>query len=189
MSGHKSQQTQPTPRSQIIIGSGFLVIGTPIALFGLYFLLLGDQSRAWPSVVGVVESSAVRLDHDIHRRLQSGGAAARSRRKHVVEIAYRYEVDGQLYRSTRYSFGSGDTVARARNKEKAHLIARQRFPVGKEIRVFYDPEEPKQSVLAGGLNWGTFVPLVLGLFFALAGASIVALAVRQRSETFVNATN
>ena len=76
-----------------------------------------------------------------------------------------YNVEEESDVSCRYSLGGGDRASDLYSeRSEAEANVEERFPVGSALTVRYDPKEPTSAVLAPGWNWGTVVPLLLGLF-------------------------
>lgn len=93
-----------------------------------------------------------------------------------VDILYRYEVDGQEYRSSRYKFMG---VASSGYQGKADVVSR--YPAGSKQTCFVDPRNPTEAVLEPGLTadmWFGALPAV----FMLVGAGGIAGMMRHRRK-------
>ena len=111
-----------------------------VYLYGRYderMRSLSRQSLEWPSVTGRVTHS--NLDS---RRVKTG--SQRHKTRHRVEVRYEYEVDGHQYKNDVVRFNQNNLS----RKEKAALV--NAHPVGRQVEVFYSPEDPDESVLARG---------------------------------------
>jgi hypothetical protein len=159
--------TTPTPvtpgQYRIVAGfAGFLIlIGAALSIFGVFFLRTALASYGWPSTPGTVQA----ITSPLYRSEYSG-----SRRTYVYEVTYGYAVNEIAYTGDRYSLGEGSTASRpydtAREAEQAGLEA---YPLGSAITVYYDPQNPTETVLKRGPNIGTYAPLIMGLFFLPCG--------------------
>ena len=115
----------------------------PIALSATGFVALWggfelrDRARgmaAWPSVRGRVTGGAV-----VANSTFDDGSPA-----YYPVISYQYEVAGKEYqgkRRTLVNVGVGGVLRGAAQQVVA------RYPVGSEVTVFYDPEDPGEAVL------------------------------------------
>jgi hypothetical protein len=133
---------------------GIFLIGFGILVLALFFIALKNckATAAWPSTSGKILSSEIREDADKESTRAS--------------IQYEYTVNGQPYTSkTIRAFGVGKFNA----AEPASRV--KDYPAGKELTVYYNPENHSRSVLLHGLpdNWyffilGTCVLFLLGVF-------------------------
>jgi len=87
------------------------------------------DSNHYPQAAGVIVQSRVYYYQADH-----------SRSRAIVE--YAYEVNGLRYTSRRYKFLS--------DKPAGDIVAR--FPVGAQVPVFYNPQDPSLAVLSPGLD-------------------------------------
>jgi len=60
-------------------------------------------------------------------------------------LTYRYEVEGREYEGTGTGYGTDQS------QEVALENARARYPLGRELEAFYNPEDPAESVLHRGV--------------------------------------
>jgi hypothetical protein len=143
-----------------------------IVLCGLGALLLaialrqssrGRESRHWTRTLGrVIES---RLD------LLNEADEQRARRWGFV-IRYAYEARGRTRESEQVWVGSAGAGFDDEAGARAWV---ERYPVGREVPVWFDPAEPDRAVLVTGAPRGQVAVLVVaGL--ALVGVGIFALA-------------
>jgi len=149
-------------------GNGLFILGLLLLAFGIYFLILGNQTLRWPSVTG--ELANVRVVRQLDTEPGASGAAKRLDTKYVLQLDYRYEVEGSTFFSSRVSIGRGSTASREFNtREEAEEEARNTYKGIKELPVYYDPADPSEAVLKPGWNWGTFAPSLMGLFLTACG--------------------
>lgn len=109
---------------------------------------LAVASESWPSVTGRVLSSAVR----------------RSGRTRRARVRYAYKVRGKELIGTRIRYLEQVTL------EWASTTA-SRYRAGTPVAVYYDPAEPRESVLEPGRRNVAFLAI------ALSDALVLALAV------------
>jgi hypothetical protein len=126
-----------------------LVAGIIVVLGGLGNGWDNYASRSWPAVPGKMERSGV----------------TPTQRNYLVELSYVYSVQDHAYRGHYYRRG-GNLVSW---ESTARDIVGQ-FPPGAEVKVYYDPADPRHSALRTGLEWGdSIMPLLgaAGLVYAL----------------------
>lgn len=149
-------------------GNGLLILGLLLVAFGIYFLILGNQTLRWTAVTGDLTNVMVvrLLDTNTGRT----GAANSLDTRYILRLDYRYKVDGSTYFSSRYSIGKGDSASKSfYTREKAEEVARKKYKGIKELTVYYDPDDPAEAVLKTGWNLGTFTPSLIGLFLIACG--------------------
>jgi len=145
-----------------------------IAVFGFFLALLlawfiysaigftkGLSTLGWPATTGKVISC------DVKRVPSSKGPS-----KFQPVISYSYQINSVEYVSDRYS----STIARGSSQWANEVISKH--PANSSIQVFYNPKNPKNSVLDPGLqsddNWMT----ILSSFFFV----VVLLAFRKQLQ-------
>ncbi|MDY3562435.1 DUF3592 domain-containing protein [Gemmata sp. JC673] len=126
------REQSPLPRGCAHV---FLVVfvlcwtGTVLTADGKFGRVLYRQARAegFPRAEGTITQSTVEQ-----------GESSR------LNIAYSYEVNGQIYTGTRYWYGG---VSNSSNWQRAC----DELPVGARVLVAYDPADPSDAVLRPGL--------------------------------------
>ena len=119
---------------------GLPAIGIVIAVFTVRMQRLAEASRSWPTAEGTVVASEV--------------VVTRGKGKtYTAQVRYSYQVGGAPYGSDRIQFGSSGTDQKVANATVAD------HPVGKRVKVYYNPGKPAQAVLVPGVTgkWLTFV--------------------------------
>ncbi len=167
------QPVPPTRDQMYIILSAaifLLIAGGALTIFGGFFLRDANVSVGWPATTGRIQNVRVTWD-------RVGTAGATQDREYYYVVAYSYTVAGQSYSGNRYSLGNGsNAAARTFNSEAAaRAAADANYTPARDIPVHYDPNDPTQAVLQPGVNWGTYVPLILGAFFLLCGGMLLWL--------------
>jgi hypothetical protein len=125
-----------------------------------YKTLQVRAARKWPSTPGkvVVSNSEVRevsvLDSD-----REGGH--RLEQRNFADIVYEYSVLGRKQRNNRVDIGENRG-----NFEVEQTIAR--YPVGKDVTVYYNPLHPNEAVLERDLPKGLWGCLGIGTAVVLA---------------------
>ena len=124
--------------------------GVALFLLGAFYLYQGISSTRWPSVQGRVLYSHAR-----------GGTHPETL------LWYEYSVGNRRFVASDYRNGGNATpfltVAEA---------AAKRYPVGRDVPVYYNPRNPQDAVLEPGLWWGNFV--APGFALLLLGAAWIA---------------
>lgn len=113
----------------------FVVIGLSILLFGVGPKVVDwVRAQSWQATPAVVESATTVRDPGQH-----GGAA------YGVEVRYRYEVNGQVYRGQRASLHTGDeNLSLFQQQLGERLEAAQR--TGNPVQVWVHPAQPSESI-------------------------------------------
>lgn len=149
----------------------FSMLGMALILLGYYFVQEAIESENWPATKGTV------LEVKVTRRTSS---QQNNKVEYYYSATYGYKVEGQSYTGSRYSLGSGSRSDRMFNsRPEAERAGKAAFPIGSNVVVYYNPDNPDSTVLKPGANWGTYVPIFLGLFFG--GFGYMLVKVRQRS--------
>ena len=131
-----------------------LVLG---GLFGLgaclRALARNRSSFKWPTTKGKIISSMVKsVGH---------GEDVRQR----TEIIYEYTLGGKTLQSGRVSYADDYSDAQLTDAKLTETV--RRYPVGEEVTVYFDPNDPKESVLEPKLNSTIYVAMaVCGLVVA-----------------------
>lgn len=109
-------------------------------------LLDGWSSQRWKPVKATIMD--IRDDTSFMRTESQYRGSGVARLESRV-YRYRYEVDGVMYESMRYSFEHEP-------REEMWL-----FESGQEITVFHDPADPRRAVIRRGLTWRSgWLPLL-----------------------------
>jgi hypothetical protein len=156
-----SQQRRTRVRTLSLLRIVFSALAVGLIIFGLFSMRETSRSRGWVKTDGRVVASNVR---------QFTGKDTTTYRPMVI---YSYSVGAARFMSSRIAFRpvtSGDrTVA-------AQFAAR--YPVGRTLPVFYDPQDPEQAVLdQGGNPW---VPILAGGAFSMLAVWVRMLRGRER---------
>src|SRR6478752_2521212 len=144
----------------------WLVLLWPLLMLGVivvaavYKYMQVNSAKSWRSAPGVVirsdvQTRNVKVMSDIQRADGSRATEARN----FANVVYEYELFGKKLRNNRVSIGED-----LGNFEVDETLAR--YPVGTRVTVYYNPRNPKQSVLerdAPKGMWGCITTGVLGL--------------------------
>jgi len=137
----------------------FLLIGGGLTAWGWTILQNARASATWPTAEGVITAS------EVTRSSSEDGVSYRP------EVAYDYQAGDQFHTSYTIKFGENSYSSRGR----AEAIAAT-YPVGQQVTVYYDPEQPSRSVLEPGVSGGSYIVLGVGLFFIVLTLIIGPLA-------------
>ena len=123
------------------------------------------RARQWPTAPGRVETSDVQ-SYQVRSR-STGESSASWKAKSWPNIVYGYDVAGVHYRGDKISyFGSGS------NSEDIARKVTKRFPVGTQLTVHYNPDNPAESAIDPraplGLYFFYLVPVIVLAFGYLA---------------------
>ncbi len=156
----------PTPNSLLRWLSIAVVLVAGLGFAGWYGPARLTEAHAtadWPAVVGAVVSAEV-------------SAPDQEQMMWRVTVGYRYEVDGVVYRSTRWDV-NGPLEVRTREQAESLL---GRYPVGGAVSVYWNPEQPGQAVLEPGGSGRGWAGVGFGLLLLVIGVREAAKRVWRR---------
>lgn len=142
-----------------IVLLGFFAGGCFAGVMAYRGVVEAQQSLQWPTVPGRIVRSGV--DVSVHReRSHDIGRRDRETRSYSAEIEYEFEVDGRTVKGSRIAVISDQFGSKAWAKTTV-----QKFPVGTEVEVSFNPAKPEQCVLEPG-RWGGagFLLILAGVF-------------------------
>ncbi|MDB4474167.1 DUF3592 domain-containing protein [Opitutaceae bacterium] len=147
-----------------------ILVGIIVTAYGANKVWLGYQSSNWPQTPGIVRSIGVEESY----KTEKSGSGSHRYKVYEAQLTYDYQVAGRSYTGDRISFGHGPT----RQRHPVQSVV-DGLPIGSGVTVYYQPDNPSQSVLLpGGFElrpWG-FVAVGIVFFF---GGFWVALKNRQ----------
>ena len=148
----------------VVMGSCFVLVGVSTGVFFCYRIFQGTISNRWPFVIGELESTD--LEEAIYKGRDAGGGADEAS-AWVANFKYRYTVADRKYDGSRVTYSDGiNKTMRALRK------LQDKYQRKSQIKVYYNPKNPNQSVLAPGLSIFNFTPLITSALFILAGVFI-----------------
>lgn len=140
---------------------------------GLWFLILHLsaavrclKSKSWSSVEGTIITSSI--DEEVSRDPDS-----ERKINYRLRISYSYEVGGARYVSSRVAFDESTGYIFTK-KETSKRQAR--YPTGKQIKVYYDPNKPQRSTLETNMKASIIYGLFLSLLWVGGGTALYFLA-------------
>ena len=157
------------------MSTGEMVLcGVAIAMMALGVLILwgtlrvrakNRQSSRWPTAVGTITESELssRISIDDGRRTTMYGAS----------IRYTYTVAGKTYETDQVQLGGSSES----NRPQSYQGIVDRYAVGKQVTVFYDPQDAGNATLEPGATGGVFNMAMVGGGFVLVGGVIAALTI------------
>lgn len=113
------------------------LIALPVGPFGLLDLRRSLKAKRWPVTTGTILSSQV------VSRIRNPKTGNRYKTKlYVPVVKYAYEVDGKQLQNDRVHIGGFNTNIPAVAEATA-----SRYLEGDEVKVYYNPKNPKDSLL------------------------------------------
>ena len=116
------------------------LIGLVMIVSALVSMYKARKTEFWRQATGKV------LESDVAKNIRSIGGNTKTT-TYRPEICYSYQVDDQEYVSDRIGVAGSYSSS---SPAKAYRIA-TKYPVDKEVTVYYDPNKPGQSVLETGV--------------------------------------
>ena len=151
----------------IVSGAVFVAAGIAVSSRSLSPLQEWRASASWVETQAVVTVSAVRENSD------SDGTT------YYPYIAYSYQFNGKTYEGDKYEFFK---VSSSGYKGKAEIV--RSYPVGEEIRVYIDPENPVRSVINRDAGWSIILyTLFPFIFIGLGSTLFIAGLIKRRTST------
>jgi hypothetical protein len=133
-------------------GYSFIIMG--LGMLGYLGILRINAGRAmsWPSVSGEIIGNKVIKE-----------CAGPSSSCYKPVITYRYKVKGETYESDRLYIGR-----QAISHELRARKIMEKFPLGSETSVYYDPENPKSACLVRKIDNPKFI-MKFGIVLVIVG--------------------
>ncbi len=155
-----------TEAAYTFFGVVFLAAGAVILFFLLRQLRRAWHSRQWPRVRGVIRQS------DTRRKVfyASPSHPADKVETTVLDFRYDYTVHRQAYTGTRVTLS--DKVVKTGRQLQRRV---EQFPPGKRVDVYYNPENPAESVLIPGAGLYHFTPLITPLLMMAVGIWLLGM--------------
>ena len=150
------------PKKLFWIGfsSIFVIVGCAIAFFGFSTMQKAKDSESWPSAEGVIVLA------EIERHRSDDGTT------YSAGVEYEFHVLEELITGNRIKFGKVSTGDPS--DARKHL---NKYKKGKAVDVFYDQEDPYESVLEPGVHGSTWFMPIFGIAFALFGSIFVLIGI------------
>ena len=143
----------------------FLAIGVGAIVGGMYLVKVAGASKSWPSAPGVITESIV----------ENASSRSSDEVSYIAKISYRYTVNDVEHWSSGVSFADLQSSSPGFVQKTV-----DRYPVGKEVVVFYNPEEPDKAVLESGVPWAIWFVPSIGVLLSCAGFSGIVKKLRFR---------
>lgn len=142
----------------MIIGLAVLLAGAWVTIQGIVQLDRAMAMRRWVPVEGEIYSS--RVVEEIDRTIE-----ARNQRVFRPDVRYSFVVEGTEYA------GSARSAAKTRASWRGFAEGvMSRYPVGRKVLVYYDPQNPRDSIVERGTAqpWAMLLT-VAGVVTAVSG--------------------
>ena len=143
----------------------FIGVGVGFSIYGYNVLQNAKASAEWPAAKGIITVSEVTK----HESTTGTGTNKRRTVTYHAKIHYKYSANGKSYTSNNVTFGQ--------STEGAGEIV-NRYPIGKKVKVFYNPQDPKVAVLEPGVSMASYLFLGFGILFTLMGFIFLVKFVR-----------
>jgi len=146
----------------LVIIFGMLGGITSVRFYFLYNNV--KNSHQWPSINGKILSSEVNQEREFTGNTK-GSRISETRIKFYPIIKYSYIVAERDYQSERITLGAHprirgtimDIISSISSNSKLEWAQKivDKYPIGADVKVFYDPNSPKEAILEpGGRNFG-----------------------------------
>jgi hypothetical protein len=117
------------------------------------------QSENWDKGTATVTSSEIEKKES---RSKDAQGFTRTSKSYSVRVQYAYTVEGSNYEGNTVGFGTMSHNERSDAQEEL-----KSYPKGKTIDVYYDPENPSDSVLKKGVFWPMYIVIAVMVIILL----------------------
>lgn len=131
----------------------FLIAVCGVAIFALIGFLVwyshsDDRiidSQDWPSTTGVVVLTDIKIGK---REFDAGwGGGSQTETRYVPALQYVYHVGSQEYTAENITVDSSWSLESFDTQSKANAYLEQNYPIGTEVVVYYNPNDPQDAFL------------------------------------------
>lgn len=136
-------------QTTIVLSICFVVLcvaGTVVLWRGVQSAIILQQAKSWPTVQGTITSCKFE-----NRANQKGDV------KGKAIIKYKYQVKGKPYKNDKLSFDTNGV--HSRDAQKAIF---EKLKAVKQIKVYYNPDDPRQSALSCETSGDMYFSLIIG---------------------------
>ncbi len=133
---------------------GFIVFGFFFMMGGIKEIKLAKKSSSWPTTMGTIIESRIETSSD------SDGETYRP------SVRFSYQVHGLKFTGNKIFFGHGGIYSSNYNYSKKVVT---QYSTNKIITIYYNPSQPKQSVIEAGIKLKTFSQFAFGSLFFIIG--------------------
>ncbi|MBK1856219.1 DUF3592 domain-containing protein [Verrucomicrobiaceae bacterium 5K15] len=142
-----SKKTKNNDAPLTILVPFFSLFG--LAGLGIFFFLVVPSAKKYIDAQGWVETPAKVIWSRVRSHSSDDGTT------YSVDIFYRYNFDGRVYKSNNEGIMSGSSSS-GRSSKAAKV---KEHPPGKEITCYVNPEKPWQAMLSRELGWSALFAL------------------------------
>lgn len=156
--------SKSSPITTFIVGAALILGAWQINThFSVPMAEEAKTSESWPISTGVITYS------DVNQTVDDG------KTMYSAKINYHFNVDNKTYLGDKITLTSGGTKTSSLREVKKQL---QKYPLGTEVTVYYDPELPNNAVLLPGASTFIkvlkYIPYVFGFFGILMLFQVLA---------------
>jgi len=141
----------------------FLACGIFMIVYGWRILSNASISTNWPSVSGQITQSRIRVEHD-----EDGTT-------YYADVVFEYVAADKRYTGDTVNFGE---YGSSNENHAAEIVSR--YPVGREVLVTYDPDDPATAVLEPGVTLSSYMVLGIGVLFTLIPFLVLFLSLGKQ---------
>jgi hypothetical protein len=166
-SGRQTMAESSSSKGLGILTLAMLVAGVVLMSFGGVEFKRALDSKSWPSTAGTITNSYLQKNREKKKN--------RWVTTYFPRVEYRYTVADKTFSAGRIAFGGTS----GSNQIKAHNVI-AKYPPGKAVQVYYNPDDPTVAVLEAGHSFKAIVIVLAGLVFLGAGMLCFRAWRRQR---------
>ena len=126
---------------------------------GLWMINKGMQSENWDKGTATITSSEIEKTES---RSKDAQGFTRTSTSFSVRVTYAYTVEGSNYEGNTVGFGTMSHNERSDAQEEL-----KSYPKGKTIEVYYDPENPSDSVIKKGVFWPMYIMISINIIILI----------------------
>ena len=151
-------------RNRVLIAVGLIILIVGAAVLSIFFvrpLVHWKSAQSWPSADAQILSSEIEISR------------VKNSTSYEAKFDYAFDVDGQEWHGHQYGF----FVFSGSEEASEELV--NRYPVGTEHQVFYNPSQPSDAVMDRSLGpavWFCIGPITM----TIIGSVILWLGFRGR---------
>ncbi|MDB5341135.1 MAG: hypothetical protein JWN70_6754 [Planctomycetaceae bacterium] len=143
-------EPEKKPHIALVVGWLFLFLASVTTeFFTVRIFLQAIQIQSWPTAPGVVTRSNLETKFEGTITYQAN-------------IEYDFTIEGKSYSS------SSIRTRGASNQHERDIAALvEKFPVGTAVKVYYNQQDPTESYLEAGVDFGNYIIIVSPIVFAV----------------------